>query len=209
MPVVKHVTDRTAILIACSISFVCSVCMLVCFATLKRWRNRPGGAKHVLLCLTIFDGIAAMNYFIPPFTNVFTCQLQATIMQYFETGAWVRAGRVERRCTLGCVRDNVACVWVMLCGVCVRERLPRGPHGVLCEVGFVVMADACYTCVRVLPLICLPTHLASRGWCVRCGCIFRCGRECSRSSWRFTCGGSSRGLSWWTTEASSRTDHES
>uniref|UniRef100_A0A7S2WUS0 G-protein coupled receptors family 2 profile 2 domain-containing protein n=1 Tax=Rhizochromulina marina TaxID=1034831 RepID=A0A7S2WUS0_9STRA len=83
-------TDTYVVVVASSISFLCSLWLLACFLWLPNWRSRPAGSKHVLLVLVVFNLLAAGNYlFLHPSMMPDTCWLQASIMQFFEVGSWV------------------------------------------------------------------------------------------------------------------------
>lgn len=78
-----------AIVVAATMSAVSSAALLACFLLFPKWRNKPSGTKHILLVLTIYDLLAGANYFINPSRMPNLCQVQATVMQWFEIGGWL------------------------------------------------------------------------------------------------------------------------
>lgn len=78
-----------AIVVAATLSTVSSLALLLCFKMFPNWANRPSGTKHILLVLTVYDFVAGANYFINPRRWPELCQVQSTLMQVFEIGAWV------------------------------------------------------------------------------------------------------------------------
>lgn len=74
---------------AATISACGSLILFTSFFLFPHWSKVQREAKFVLFVMNIFDGMAAIDYFVINNENDIWCRLQATWMQFFEIGGWI------------------------------------------------------------------------------------------------------------------------
>ena len=63
-----------------------SFVLFISFFLFPKWVKLQEEAKLVLFVMNVFDGMAAIDYFVINNKNDVWCRLQATWMQFFEIG---------------------------------------------------------------------------------------------------------------------------
>ena len=71
---------------AATISSFGAFVLFISYFLFPKWSKVRREAKSVLFVMNIFDGLAALNYFLINNKNDVWCRLQATWMQFFEIG---------------------------------------------------------------------------------------------------------------------------
>ena len=99
---------------AATISACGSLILFTSFFLFPHWSKVQREAKFVLFVMNIFDGMAAIDYFVINNENDIWCRLQATWMQFFEIG-----GKICSNLSLSFFHSFILSFFLSFCFMCV------------------------------------------------------------------------------------------